>query len=42
MPSMSFPKENKKKKYSDNIPEGYYLGRSKNRKEKSIELAPQK
>jgi hypothetical protein len=26
--------------YSDNVPEGYYLGRSKNRKEKSIELAP--
>lgn len=28
--------------YSDNIPEDYYLGRSKNRKEKTIELAPQK
>lgn len=28
--------------YPDNIPEGFYLGRSKNRKDKSIELAPQK
>lgn len=28
--------------YPDNVPEGFFLGRSKNRKDESIELAPQK
>jgi hypothetical protein len=28
--------------YPDNIPEGFYLGRSKNRKDKNIELGKKK